>query len=291
MLIFRRKGKERNSGITKRTALSYYRSGPPPSKSPFQKNSQRPKRRLISRTLDWLIILLVLSGVVYSLILRPEPAIILSSTAYHPTNSYKDAAAATLKSLKNRNKLTFDEASLVKVLKLQFPEINEVSANLPLFGQTATIHIEIAQPSLVLRGAEGTSTAAERFIIDAKGTVVGPQSNFPSIKELPLITDETSFEAGIGQSVLSLSDVNFILTIIAQLKTAKVPIASLTLPRLAQEIDLRTADHSYYVKFHLGGDALTQSGQFLAARRQFDQTKKQPLRYLDVRVNGKIYYQ
>lgn len=244
----------------------------------------------MSRALDWLIILLVISGIVYSLILRPEPVMIVSSTAYRPMDTYRTAAATVLKSLKNLNKLTFDEAGLETALKREFPEINEVSANLPLFGHTPTIHIGIAQPSLILKGAAETTVADERLIIDAKGTVAGPQSSFPSIQELPLITDETNFNAGIGQSILSLSDVNFILTIIAQLKKAKIPIESLTLPKLAQELDLRTADRRYFVKFYLGGDVLTQSGQLLAARRNFDQTKKQPQQYLDVRVSGKVYY-
>jgi len=40
----------------------------------------------------------------------------------------------------------------------------------------------------------------------------------------------------------------------------------------------------------MGGDALVQTGQFLAARKEFDISKKQPPEYLDVRVSGKIFY-
>jgi hypothetical protein len=69
-----------------------------------------------------------------------------------------------------------------------------------------------------------------------------------------------------------------------------VSVSSLTLPKTAQELDLRTKDRPYYVKFYLGGDALLQAGQFLATRRQFDTSNTQPAEYLDVRVEGKIFY-
>jgi hypothetical protein len=62
------------------------------------------------------------------------------------------------------------------------------------------------------------------------------------------------------------------------------------LPPKAQELDLRASDQSYYVKFYLGGDAMIQTGQYLAARQKFAQTKQQPGEYLDVRVSGKIFY-
>lgn len=290
MLSFRRNSNRRDSKVTRRTSLSYYRSGQAPAKSPFKRNRQSAKRGSLSKILDWLIIIIILGGIIYSLMLRPQPSIALNSTDYHSANEYRDAAQAVLKNLKNRNKLTFDENGLAADLKRKFPEINDVTANLPLFGQAPTIHIGVAEPSLILRGAEGTFGAAERFVVDSKGTIVGPLAEFPSIKNLPLITDETGFEAREGRSLLSLSDVGFILTLIAQANKSKVPIASLTLPKFAQEVDLRTADRSYLVKFYLGGDALIQSGQFLAARQNFDQTNKQPQQYLDVRVSGKIYY-
>jgi hypothetical protein len=69
-----------------------------------------------------------------------------------------------------------------------------------------------------------------------------------------------------------------------------VSIKSLTLPKSVQELDLHTSDRTYFVKFYLGGDALQQTGQFLAARHQFDITNSQPAEYLDVRVAGKIFY-
>lgn len=292
MVNFRLKGRTTSQKTARRSALSYYHSAQPAPKSPFQKNARakNKKPRLLGRLAYWLVIIVILAGFGYSLALRPEPELILSSTAYRSPETYREASVSALKDFQNRNKLTFDEKTLSGALKSKFPEVSSVSVDLPLFGLTPTIHLDIAGPSLVYRGAEGTFGGAERLIIDAKGTVIGPLSEFPSTKDLPLITDESGFEARAGRPILSLSDINFILIVVAQAKKAKVPIASLTLPKQAQELDLRTSDHSYFVKFYLRGDALTQAGQFLAARKQFDEAKKQPSQYIDVRISGKIYY-
>ena len=241
----------------------------------------------MAKTLDRLVVIVIAAGVVYSLLLRPDPIMTISSQAYHPTNTYRQATAKTISSLKDRNKLSFDEAGLKAALMRQFPEVTDVTVNLPFFGQLPAIHIAVAEPSLILRGTIGS---AEDLVVDSKGTIVGPRSSFSSIKELPVITDETGFKTSVGKAVLSQTDVNFILTILSQTQRARVPVASLTLPKLPQEVDLRTSDRNYFVRFYLGGDALTQSGQFLAARQQFDRTNKQPQQYLDVRVTGKIYY-
>ena len=289
-LIKKSWGRDFRQKATPKKTLSYYRSAPAPARSPFVRKPQPRARRLLARTLDFLVIVIILAGIAYNLLVRSEPKIALNSTALHSTETYRQAVVSALKGLKNRNKLTFDKKGLTTELKQQFPEISNVTVELPLFGQVPSIRLSIAKPSLVLKGAEGTIGAAERLIVDAKGTLIGSQQNFPSVKDLPLITDETGFVANIGQPILSLSDVSFILNVLAQAEKAKVPIASLTLPKLAQELDLRTSDRNYFVKLYLGGDALLQAGQFLAARAQFDKQNSQPSQYLDVRVPGKIYF-
>ena len=290
MLNFKKREAKPNSKISRRSALNYYRSNQPGTSSPFQRSVKTKKRRLFSRFIDWLVILILLAGLVYSLALKPSPIVVLNSADYRSADKYQQTAAKVLTSFKNRNKLTFDNQALEAELKRQFPEIDSVSINLPLFGQQPTIDLQIAEPALLLKGEEGTFGATARYIVDSKGTIVGPQADFPSIKDLTLVADDTGFAASSGQSVLSPSDISFISTLIVQAKKSKVPIASLTLPKKAQELDLRTTDRKYYVKFYLGGDGLTQIGQFLAARRSFDSTKKQPNQYLDVRVTGKVFY-
>jgi hypothetical protein len=285
------KSRRREPSISGRQKLTYYRSGPPEAPSPFKKAEvTRRRRQWPGRLLDLIIITAAAGLVVYGLSLVSKSQIEVNSEAYRPRAVYQQAANQIITSPKYRTKLTFDEKTLQDALRQKFPEISSVSADLSLLSRKPKLHITLADPSLVFQGTAGTYGARFRMIIDAKGTVVGPVADFTSIKDLPVVYDETGFGARKGESALSRSDVNFMLTIIAQAKKAKIPIKSLTFPKSAQELDLRTTDKPYYVKFYLGGDPLLQSGQLLAARHQFDKSGKQPKQYLDVRVSGKIFY-
>ena len=275
----------RNPDSGQRTPLTYYRSAEKPStSSPFEKKIRPRGRKWLPKVVDFLVVALVLSGVVYSLIIRPDPKLVVNSTAYHQASAYRVSALADFKSLKNRNKLTFDEKGIIADLQKRFPEIASAAVELPLFGETPRLRINIASPTFILN-SQGSD-----YIVDSQGVAVTKKADAPQIAGLLVVIDQTGFNTQIGRQIISAAEVNFINTLLAQTKRAKVPIASLTLPPLAQELDLRTSDQGYFAKFYLGGDALVQSGQFLAARHQFEQANSQPSQYLDVRVPGKIYY-
>lgn len=230
------------------------------------------------------MIVAVLAAIVYSLIVSTNPKIELDSEIYHPISVYHQAAAAGLNSFHNRNKLTFNDKDLILSLKKQFPEISSVSVDLSLFGKTPKLKFTIAAPSFFI------NSRGVNYVVDSEGVAVDRSTAFPKIKSLPIIIDQTGFSSKGGTQVLSTQAVRFINAVINQAKHARIPIASMTLPALAQELDLRTTDRGYFVKFYLGGDPLVQTGQFLAARHQFDQTGAQPSQYLDVRVPGKVYF-
>lgn len=266
-----------------RPSPTYYRSSSASSRSPFERTPQK-RRRFWAKLIDLVVIIAVLAVAVYSLILNSKPRLIVSSQTYRSATVYQKAATGAFKDFKNRNKITLDEKAVITSLKKQFPEIATASVNVSLFSQTPTLRLSIASPDFNLN-SRGSS-----YIVDSQGVVVAKSVDLPQIKNLLPLSDESNFDAKVGSQVLSASDVNFINSVIAQVKRAKVPVASLILPPRALEIDMRTADRGYFVKFFLGGDSLTQAGQFLAARHQFDQTNNQPSEYLDVRVPGKIYY-
>ncbi len=267
-----------------RPSPSYYRSGGVSKRSPFEK-FQKSRPSFWSRLIDFLVLIAILLVIVYSLTVNPTPHTELNSEVYRPSAVYQKAVSGEFKSFKNRNKITLNEKEITAVLKKQFPEITSVSIHLPLLSQTPTLKLVVASPSFSL------SSKGSLYVVDSQGVVAGRSNDLPQIKGLPQLVDETNFDPQVGKQFLSAADVDFINNIITQVKHAKVPIASLILPPKALEVDLKTADRAYFVKFYLGSDVLTQIGQFLAARQQFDHTNKQPSEYLDVRVPGKIYYQ
>lgn len=279
--------KPRGGRTYRRTPVTtYYRSkNTNTDRSPFQKKAPAPNRRkYVIGAADLILLALLLMGLVYSLAVSPSPKVSATSLAYRPLRTYADSVNRASAGFKNRNKITFDENSLARKVRSDFPEVQSVQVELPFFSEKPDVKLLISPPALKLSGAGGI------YVVDSQGVAVtravGPETG----AKLPAVTDQSGFEAIAGRQVLSSGAVSFISTLVKQCRHAGVPVKSLVLPASPQEVDLRTVDQPYYVKFYLAGDVNLQTGQFLAARRQFAQTHQSPSQYLDVRVAGKIFY-
>ncbi|MBX4188780.1 hypothetical protein KW792_01635, partial [Candidatus Saccharibacteria bacterium] len=264
---------------------TYYRSTGDSAPSPFQKKAA-PKsiRRYLFGILDIILIALIFTGILYSMVIAPDPKLIVNSQAYHSQAEYQAYAKQLFSQLKNRNKITYDGQEITRAMKKKFPEIKSIDTELPLLSEKPALRIVVAKPSLKVLN-NGTN-----YVVDSQGVVVAPARLVAGAKQLPQVVDQSGYNAQPGRPLLSASAVDFIETVLSQAKLAKVPVSSLALPPVAQEIDLKATDQAYYVKFYLGGDPLTQAGQYLAARANFAQTHQIPTQYLDVRVSGKIFY-
>ena len=265
---------------------AYYRSSEQSGTgSPFKKKqSGRKYRRVIFGVADILVIILLLTGLIYSLLLRPQPRVSATSLLYHSQAVYNSHIDTVFGGIKNSNKITFDEHAVAAAIQKQFPEVQSVHIELPFFSQQPKVRLSVSPPAFKL--LSGSSL----YIVDSQGLAVASAAELPKLTNLVVLNDQSGYKAVLGQQVLSSQAVDFIKTLIAQTKHNKIPISSLTLPALAQELDLRTADQPYYVKFYLGGDADIQAGQFAAARQKLSQAHQTPGQYLDVRVPGKIFY-
>jgi hypothetical protein len=284
-----RQPKYRDSGERRsKTQLTFYRSSESQAEnqSPFKKK-EAPASKLrdfIISALNKLAIMFLLGLLAYSMVVKPAAKIESSSEVFHQNADYKLAADKLLRGLRYSNKITFSESSLTEQLQTQFPEITGARVELPILSQTPIMHLRISDASFVL------NNNGQSYIIDSEGVAVAKSSSYPGAQKLATVEDQSGFKVSVGKQVMSAGAVKFVNTLTKQSQHANVAINSLILPKLAQELDLKTTDRPYYVKFYLGGDVLLQSGQFLAARHQFDTTNSQPAEYLDVRIPGKIFY-
>jgi hypothetical protein len=289
MAFLRKQPVKSNRGqktYSRRPQATYYRSkNQAETASPFKKKpAQRSSRKIVFGVVDLILIVLLLAGLVYSLMLTPHPKLNVSDLSYHSAESYQTAITPLFSSISNSNKITFDENSVIKKIQTQFPEVQSVRVELPFFSQKPTLWLTVSKPAFKL------SSSGSAYVVDSAGLAVARAQDLPKLKSLVSLNDQSGFPVRLGSQVLASEAVDFINAVIAQSEHAKVPISSLSLPTAAQELDLRTTDAPYYVKFYLGGDALTQSGQFLAARQKFAHIGPSPSEYLDVRVSGKIFY-
>jgi hypothetical protein len=270
----------------RRTLNTYYRTNSQDaSPSPFKRKHRKSSpRKWLFGLADIILVCLLLAGLIYSLILRPQPKIQANDYSYHSSADYRAGIQPFFKAVKDNNKISFDEAAVVKSIEAKYPEVQNVRVELPFFSPEPTVWLYISKPAFKL------SSGAKTYIVDSQGTIVAESKDLPQLTKLVSLNDQSGYPAAIGKPILSSSSVAFINTLSAQAKAAKVPIGQLALPPLALELDLRTQDQPYYVKFFMGGDALTQTGQFLAARQKFSKGQSPPSLYLDVRVNGKVFY-
>ncbi len=234
--------------------------------------------------MDVAIFCAVIILVVLVLLVRGQPKINISRDYYNRATMYTAAINSGFSSAQNRNKLTFNERAILEKLEKEFPEIVGGSVNLPILGQTPSIRLDVSGPSLALVN-HGVS-----YVVDERGTVIGPRSEWPDLSRLPRVVDSSGLQAETGKQILAANEVAFIKTVLAQYDRANIPIEAISLPGTPQELDVKPRDRKYTIKFNTASDGLVQIGRSLAARKQFDKQAKQPSQYLDVRVDGKIYY-
>jgi hypothetical protein len=278
--------KSRGSRRYSRTPLTtYYRNDTSAGQSPFQnRQPKRNRRKYLFGAADIVLIIVLLAVLVYSLLLSANPKVTATDNSYRSDQDYAKHIKTDFSGLGSRNKITFNEARIVKRIEGQFPEVSNASVELPFFSQRPAVRLLISPPAFKLK------SHGRFYVVDLQGMVVSAAGSSPRFAKLATVADESGFVAQVGKPVLSSQAAAFINTVVTQSRDAKVPLKSLTLPSVPLEMDVRTADQPYFVKFFLNGDANLETGQFLASRQKFISSHVTPSQYLDVRVAGKVFY-
>ena len=281
-------GTTRKTKNTTSTVNPYYQASSAPrtqARSPFVAKPPTPKpSNWRARVTNSVLLAVILVAVIWSLIVKLPPKVAVNSSIYHSQLVYKDFVNSQADKISNHTKLSFNQNGLVSAIKQQFPELSTVNLSLPIISQTPSLKLKVSKPTFFMTDSTGT------YVIDDQGVVVGKSLSLPSIMGLINITDQSGFKLQPGKAAMSTTTITFINGLLLQCQSAKVPVASITLPNIGPELDLITKDQPYYVKFYSTGDLATQAGQFLATRHQLIQTHVTPSQYLDVRVSGKVYY-
>ena len=227
----------------------------------------------------------------YVLTLSSSPRIVLEQ---HPGVVQRDASIYTRevtdiwqKSVLNRMKLTAHTGGTRQDILNEYHELADVRVQLPLVGRRPTIVLVPAAPALQLRAQNGI------FYLDANGKALADTSYVTSSSEVPTLSDDSVLSVEPGKQVLAQSQSSYILQLFAQLKAANVPIQSLTLSASAvNQVDLRTSDHAYYVKFQIGESSEVRQavGSYLATRKKLEGSAVTPAEYMDARVSEKVFY-
>ena len=255
----------------------------------------RPKPRvwLGPKGRNFLTLVLVGVALLANLYVSSTPAIKVTDggVLLRDAAVYRQAAQQLLRqSAFNHSKLTLRQSSMRTDLLRQFPELENVSLTAPIIGSTPQVVLQPAVASLMMTTKEGAT-----YVISTSGRVlaqVGSDVPVPQIARLHLstVTDQSGLQVHTGQASLPQNTVYFISEVVGQLKANKLQIVSLTLPPSTSELDVRVQGTSYFVKFAIYGDARVEAGTFIAAKQQLERTHAAVMSYIDVRVDGRAYY-
>lgn len=239
------------------------------------------------------LVIAVLASVVNILSLSSEAKIVPLSTinsqaVLQSKATYAQAANSVLaSSVWNRNKITVNTGQISRQLLKRFPELNSASVTIPLLAHQPVVYIEPVQPGIILVASNGA------FVIGNTGKAIlsaAAPADFNQPK-LPVVTDQSSFQAKLNQQALAGTSVRFVQTVVAQLAAKQYTVSGLVLPASTSELDVQLAGQPYMVKFNLqSNDPRGEAGTFLATMAQLHRQNVTPTSYVDVRVDGRAYY-
>lgn len=262
--------------------------------APKRRRSQRA--RAIARRLPLAIAALaIVLAVLSQLDLSGKPKIVVVSSPggeggklfLRPQAEYEHAASELFgESLSNRNKLSVEASSIASKFKQQFPELNDVSVTLPVFGRRPVVNIQPSTPTMILAASNG------KFILDDNGRAMLNATHTASIDalHLPTVEDRSGVPVRAGQIVLPSNESSFVQTIIAQLRAKQVATGQVVLPAAASEVDVHIAGKPFFIKFNAQNAALQQAGTALATMHHLSARGTTPSQYIDVRIDGRAYY-
>lgn len=189
-------------------------------------------------------------------------------------------------SLANRTKITFDAVRVEDELIKRFPELETARVRLPLFGMTPTVEVTPAAPALVLTTQQNGSV-----LIDQKG-YARAVADARNAKGLPMVTDLNDVPVELGELVLPVEHVGFILELIHQSSAKSRSFSAIQLPAKPYELHAQLKGKSFYGIFNLEDveSQQQQIGTFLATVEHLEKENVRPSQYVDVRVEGRTYY-
>ncbi len=240
------------------------------------------------------LLVAVVASVVNVLTLSSTAKVVLlnntgTNSFLHSQSDYETAASRLLAgSILNRNKITIDSGQVSRGLRSQFPELSSVSVTLPLLAHRPLVYIQATQPALILSTANGS------FVLDTTGKALLMTTGLSSSDQssLPTVTDDSGLQVKLNHQILTPDNVSFIQIVAAQLASKQQSVSVLTLPAAASELDVHLVGQPYFVKFNLeANDARQQVGTLLATQAQLQKQHITPAQYVDVRVDGRAYYQ
>lgn len=200
----------------------------------------------------------------------------------------KTASNYVNSSILNQTKVFFNRNNLKNLLMKDYGFIDNINIQTKLFSNNIDIYIFMGNPVIYY------SNKNNNYLIDQNGQLENTNYIEPILGQMKLIhvTDQGVIPLKLGEYLLSTQEVTEIEEIYNKLSQDNgYNITNFVLNENGSEIDAYFSKFKYFAKFNLleGGINL-QIGRFLAIEKYLTANKIIPNSYIDVRVDGRVYY-
>ncbi len=181
------------------------------------------------------------------------------------------------------------EQSLTADLMEQYPEIESVTIRVPFFGNTLEVEIVKRQAQLVLRTGDG-----RYYIVDRGGYAYAVFDPAEKNDRVVILSDDTEMVYDLSSNkFLSALTVEFIENtneILRGFKQYENQTFSYRITDKARVIFVKPSQEKYEVKMQLDRSVVDQTNSLQSALRFYDQEGISPVEFIDVRIDGVVYY-
>jgi len=175
------------------------------------------------------------------------------------------------------------------VLTNEYPEIELVSVRLPFFGESMEVTIVERRAQLVLQTGEN-----QYLIVDSNGYAYDTYDPKMKNDRVVILEDDTEVAYDLKDNRFVASGVvEFIEVTNEGLKTVKQYAGQSFSYRITDEariIYVKPSKQAYEIKMQLDGSPVEQINSLKSALNFYTAKGISPAKYVDVRVNGTVYY-
>ncbi len=214
------------------------------------------------------------------------------NNAYRTAEEYKQGIDDIFNSsFLNKSKLTFRSTSFERDVQAKYPEMSDVVAVVPLAGRELHVNVSFTAPLLRLVDAKGELIG----IVGEQGNFIqlsGESSQLNMLMDVPTLQllESPTFEQ--GSQLLTSVETELVTTMLSEFDGSgeyRPTVQSILFDVVRREMQVRFIDTGYYARITPERDAREQVGALVATLKQLTEDNDMPTRYIDVRVEGRVF--
>ncbi len=256
------------------------------SRQTHKRATDRARKRQLSRLKQQLVYLIV--GLLFGALMLSR--LFITKVSVHGVSgpegnrAHQMVAERYFSGFSNKFKLNFDANDFENFFIENSQGVTGVEVDMGILSTVLNIHI--------VEHANGLGWIDQRrdkyFLLDTDGVVFEQVDLLPS--NLPVVTDVSGVRAELGSQLLSASSVSFVAALYGEAQAYDIGLSGMIIGETTRDIEATLDGQTFRVKFNSSREAFAQLRDLNLALDHLAGQGEQPLEYIDVRVEEKVFY-